>query len=286
MIGRRLLALAVLTLPWCRPDPQGERVNRGVRALIEEVIMGLGRDFMLKTRYEHLGPSDQSRGVAQPPLEAAADPSAPRIRLPDVAAVELGAMPLKDAIARRTSVREYAAIPLSLEELSFLLWATQGIRRLIPGAATLRTVPSAGARHAFETFLLVNRVAGVSHGIFRYEASRHQLVTVDTSAGVAHRAVEGCLGQRFVAASAVTFIWAAVPYRMTWRYGERGYRYLHLDAGHVCQNLYLAAESIGCGACAIAAFDDEAMNRLIGVDGEEMFVIYVATVGRTGGSRT
>jgi SagB-type dehydrogenase family enzyme len=80
--------------------------------------------------------------------------------------------------------------------------------------------------------------------------------------------------------SAVTFVWTAVPYRMTWRYGQRGYRYLHLDAGHVCQNLYLAAEALGAGACAIAAFDDERMAGLLQVDPAEEFVIYLATVGK------
>jgi SagB-type dehydrogenase family enzyme len=80
--------------------------------------------------------------------------------------------------------------------------------------------------------------------------------------------------------SAVTFIWVAVPYRMTWRYGERGYRYLLLDAGHVCQNLYLAAENISSGVCAIAAYHDAMFNELLGLDGENQFVIYLGTVGK------
>jgi SagB-type dehydrogenase family enzyme len=67
---------------------------------------------------------------------------------------------------------------------------------------------------------------------------------------------------------------------MTYRYGERGYRYLHLDAGHVCQNLYLAAEAIGCGACAIAAFEDDEVNRVLGLDGESRFAIYLGAVGK------
>ena len=80
--------------------------------------------------------------------------------------------------------------------------------------------------------------------------------------------------------AAVVFIWTAVPYRMTWRYGERGFRDLHLDAGHVCQNLYLAAEATGCGTCAIAAFDDDDMNAILGINGSDQFVIYLATVGK------
>ena len=97
---------------------------------------------------------------------------------------------------------------------------------------------------------------------------------------MAERVSAACLGQRFVMASAATFIWTAVPYRMAWRYGERGYRYMHVDVGHVCQNLYLAAEAIGSGACAIGAFNDDQLNELLNIDGEEHFTIYVATVGK------
>jgi SagB-type dehydrogenase family enzyme len=83
-----------------------------------------------------------------------------------------------------------------------------------------------------------------------------------------------------VTTSAVTFIWAAVPYRTVWRYSERSYRYLYLDAGHVCQNLYLAAESIHCGVCAIGAFDDDGVDALLGFTPPESFVIYLASLGR------
>ena len=241
--------------------------------------MGIGYEFMQQTRYEHLLPSDQSRGVPQPPVEIDLGLDAPEIPLPDPARLELGALSVHEAIARRQSLRKYSDRPLSREDLSFLLWATQGVKRVAPGIATLRTVPSAGARHALETFVLASRVQGVEPGMYRYLALRHALAARDTSTDVARRAVQGCLNQQFVASSAATFIWTAVPYRMTWRYGERGYRYLHLDVGHVCQNLYLAAESIGCGVCAIAAFDDDAMNRLVGADGERLFVIYAATAG-------
>jgi len=92
--------------------------------------------------------------------------------------------------------------------------------------------------------------------------------------------MEASLGQQFVLHAGVVFLWVAVPYRMTWRYSERGYRELHKDAGHICQNLYLAAEAVGCGVCAIAAYDDEAMAALLGIDGVEQFVIYLATAGK------
>ena len=167
-----------------------------------------------------------------------------------------------------------------MSELSYLLWCTQGVKDIIPGTATLRTVPSAGARHAFETFLLSNNVTGLSPGLYRYAACEHKLSFLNADHHVTDVIVQGCLGQEMVKTCAATFIWTAVAYRMTWRYGERGYRYLHLDAGHVCQNLYLAAEAIDCGVCAIGAFDDDLINSALGLDGEEHFAIYIVTAGK------
>jgi SagB-type dehydrogenase family enzyme len=141
-------------------------------------------------------------------------------------------------------------------------------------------VPSAGARHAFETYLLANRVEELRPRLYRFLAGEHVLQPRPGTERVAPTMAQACLDQDMVKTCAVAFIWVAVPARMTWRYSQRGYRYLHLDAGHVCQNLYLAAESLDCGACAIAAFDDDAVNGVLGIDGEEQFAIYLATVGR------
>ena len=240
----------------------------------------IGREFMEKTRYPYLGASEQQRGLPQPPLELPAGPDDVTIDLPAPADLELGSVDLCAAIEGRVSVRRYADTPLSLQELSCLLWCTQGVKSVQGTYATMRTVPSAGARHALETVLLVNRVQGLEPGLYRFLPIEHKLVVLRTGAGVAGEVTEACLGQGMVAASAVTFIWLAVVHRMAWRYGQRGYRYLHLDAGHVCQNLYLAAETVGCGVCAIAAFSDEDMSRVLDIDGENLFVIYVATVGK------
>jgi SagB-type dehydrogenase family enzyme len=239
-----------------------------------------GARFMEATKFDSLGPSDQQRGIRQPPLQLPHDASMPLIELPAPPGVRVGPVDLVGLIEQRQSLRTYAPTPLSLAELSYLLWCTQGVKEHAPGQYTLRTVPSAGARHALETYVLANRVEGLAPGLYRFLAIEHKLVEVTTGPQVADRAVEGCLGQRFVRAAAATWVWTAVPYRMTWRYGQRGYRYLHLDAGHVCQNLYLAAEAIGAGVCAIAAFDDDKMNALLGVDGERQFVIYIAAVGK------
>jgi len=238
-----------------------------------------GREFMRKTRHEYLERSDQDKGLPQPPLELAWDESAPLIDLPAPDTLDVGAHDLTTIIAQRQSRRRYSPQPFSIEELSYLLWCSQGVREVLPHA-TLRTVPSAGARHAFETYLLVNRVEGVASGLYRFLATRHKLILANGDPDIGDKITAAAWDQDQIKRSAVTFIWIADVYRMTWRYVERGYRYLHLDAGHVCQNLYLAAEAINGGVCAIAAFDDQKMNDLLGFDGESLFVIYMASTGK------
>lgn len=241
---------------------------------------GIGLEFMEKTQFKHLRETDQGKGFPRPPLELDFDGTKSIISLPHPKHIDIGRIDLVEAIVNRRSVRKYSEEPLTLEELSFLLWCTQGVKEILGLPATLRTVPSAGARHALETYLLVNRIKGMQPGLYRFLAVNHKLVEISLDPSLADRITEACLDQRFVKTSAVTFIWVAVPYRMVWRYGERGYRYLHIDVGHVCQNLYLAAEAISGGVCAIGAFDDEAINESIGVDGKQQFAIYVATVGK------
>jgi len=240
---------------------------------------GIGKEFMEKTQYKYLEPSDQNKGMPQPPLELPQDPEKAIIDLPKPSGIRVE-YDLRKAVEGRRSVRSYSNKPLTMEELSWLLWCTQGVKEEIGRPATLRTVPSAGARHAFETFLLANRVEGLRPGLYRFLAVEHKLQEVDMDRDIADRVTEGAYRQAMVKRAAATFIWVAVKYRMYWRYGERGYRYLHLDAGHVCQNLYLAAEAIGCGACAIGAFYDEEINEVLHLDGEEQFVIYMAPVGK------
>jgi len=241
---------------------------------------GTGREFMEKTKYRYIPRSDQDKNLPQPPLELPPENNKPIIDLPRPGTITVPAIDLRTAIETRRSIRSYAHEPLSLDDLTFLLWCTQGVQRVAGTYATFRTVPSAGARHALETYLLVNNVDRLGPGLYRYLALSHRLQQLDTDPTLPPRIAEACLDQPFIMRSGVTFLWVAVPYRMTWRYGERGYRELHKDAGHVCQNLYLAAETIGCGVCAVAAYDDDAMNAILGIDGLEQFLIYLAAVGK------
>ncbi len=240
----------------------------------------IGREFMLKTQYRHMGESAQARGEPQPPLELPYDVTQRPVDLPAPDALHVPPMDLRALIEERITVRQYAGEPLSLDELSYLLWCTQGVKKTDEKHITRRTVPSAGSRHAFETLLLVNRVDGLEPGLYRYVASLHKLVRMDAPPDITAQIMAACGDQPQVKRSAVTFIWVAVPERMTWRYQARGYRYMLLDAGHVCQNLYLAGWALDCGTCAIAAYEDDALNDVLGLDGESQFVIYLATVGR------
>ncbi len=169
---------------------------------------------------------------------------------------------------------------LTLEELTYLLWLTQGVKEIVTPKHTLRTVPSAGARHAFETYLLINQVEGLKPGLYRYLALENELYPLNLDLEINQKITTACEDQQQVCTSAVTFIWVAIKARMYWRYGERGYRYLFLDAGHICQNLYLAAEAIDCGVCAIAAFDDDQLNNVLGLDGVERFAVYLGSLGK------
>jgi SagB-type dehydrogenase family enzyme len=236
---------------------------------------------MEMTRYDRLSRADQFLGLPAPSLEKPVPEDARFISLPQPVEISTPPLELRSAIESRRSIREYAGDPLTLQELAYLLWCTQGIVQRHEPYATFRNVPSAGGRHAFETYLLVNRVSGLEPGLYRYLAFSHRLMPIEISPGMTDRVMEACLKQAIVKDSAVTFIWSCVIYRMAWRYSERAYRLVHLDAGHVCQNLYLAAEQINCGACAIGAFDDDLMAGLLGIDGVDEFVIYCATVGRT-----
>ncbi len=242
-----------------------------------------GRAFLKASNWEEgTGETtDQQRGLTQPSLELSPPEGARVFDLVSPAEFSVGDVPLDHVIGRRRSRRRFGDKPLSLEELSFLLWATQGVQRVIrEGYAALRTVPSAGARHPFETYLLVQRVEGLEPGLYKYLAVQHQLCHLGAVPNMAERVTEACLGQQFVGQAAVVFAWTAVPYRTEWRYAARSHKVIAIDVGHVCQNLYLACEAIQAGTCAIGAYHQGKTDALLGVDGEEEFAVYLAPVGK------
>jgi SagB-type dehydrogenase family enzyme len=225
--------------------------------------------------------TDQSMGVPPPPIEKGYSADAERIDLiPPAEFQTLPGIDLLVAISNRRSRRQFSEIPLTLKELSFLLWATQGVREQSGLVHARRTVPSAGARHALETYLCVLNVEGLNSGFYRYLPLEHQLVVEYRDKSAADKIGWAAFQQNWMSSTAAIFIWSAIPYRMEWRYGLAAHKVILLDAGHVCQNLYLACEAISAGTCAVAAYDQELMDQLLKVDGGDEFVIYMAAVGK------
>jgi SagB-type dehydrogenase family enzyme len=141
-------------------------------------------------------------------------------------------------------------------------------------------VPSAGCRHALETYLCVFNVQGLEQGIYRYLPVEHQLFFEFTEEHLDKKILEATYNQAFAAESAATFIWTAIPYRMEWRYDMAAHKVIAIEAGHVCQNLYLACEAIDAGVCAIAAYDQDKLDELLRVDGQDEISVYIASVGK------
>lgn len=241
------------------------------------------RNFM-KSSFAEWGDdvlSDQQKELPQPPLEKPYDSTADLIDLPAATEMTLKQNSLFEVIQKRKSTRAYATDSLTLEELSFLLYATQGVKKVNGNNyATIRTVPSGGARHPFETYLVVQHVEGLKKGIYRYLALSHRLQFLFEDEDSIQHMSDYTLEQPFAGNCAVTFIWSCIPYRGEWRYLTTAHKTMLLDAGHVCQNLYLACEGIRCGTCAIAAYDQKAIDNYLQLDGENEFVIYMAPVGK------
>jgi len=226
--------------------------------------------------------TDQHRGIPAPPVQKPFDPAARRVSLmaPADWKEDIPGIDLESAVINRESRRHYLPEALSLAELSFLLYSTQGVRHAPHPSVSLRTVPSAGARHSFETYLLIQNVDGIDPGLYRYLPLEHELVFSGEIDNMETRVTLACFGQQFVGGGAVTLVWATIPYRMEWRYGPLAHRVILIDVGHVCQNLYLACEAIGAGTCGVAAYDQQEVDELIAVDGEEEFTVYLAPVGK------
>ncbi len=225
--------------------------------------------------------TDQHQGVEPPPIQKPQRPEQKLIELPGSEDwTSFRGTDLLDAITNRKSHRRFKGESLSLAELAFLLWSTQGIKKeLAPGTA-LRTVPSAGCRHPFETYLLISNVDELEVGVYRYLPIEHALVLERRHEDLVEKLTPATLGQTFTAAAPVVFVWTVIPYRTEWRYTTAAHRVILMDVGHVCQNLYLACAAIGCGTCAVAAYNQELMDQLVDVDGIDEFTVYLAPVGK------
>jgi len=182
-----------------------------------------------------------------------------------------------EVLQKRTSIRTFSTQPLSRVDLAFLLWASTGIQR-VEGGYAFRTAPSAGALYPIETYIAVNNVEELSEGIYHYNIENHLLEEIKLG-NFGNEVAQAALDQKMCAYSSVVFIWTAVFRRSEWKYSHRAYRYIYLDAGHIAQNLALAATSIGCGSCHVGAFFDDDINSIVMVDGTKESSICLSAVG-------
>ncbi len=240
----------------------------------------MDRNFM-KSYFGEPIQTDQQKELPQPPLEKPYDINSEIIDLPMVDKSIITKDDIFQCIIDRESHRIYLDEEITLEEVSYLLKMTQGIKEIKGNNYVgLRPVPSAGGRHPFETYLVVLNVQGLRKGVYRYLPLEHKLLFVREEDNLDKKLVEGVNKQRFAANAAVTFIWSCIPYRTEWRYADRTYKIALLDAGHIGQALYLACETIGLGTCAIASYNQKLIDDIIQVDGEDEFAVYISPVGR------
>ncbi|MBN1392537.1 MAG: SagB/ThcOx family dehydrogenase [Sedimentisphaerales bacterium] len=184
---------------------------------------------------------------------------------------------VEDALKKRRSVRNYSAKPISKAQLSQLLFAAQGVTGKMYGQV-LRTAPSAGALYPFEVYIIVNNVQDLPRGIYHYSILDHTLELVK-SGDFRNQIIDAGLSQQALGDAGATFMLSAIFDRARHKYGERGCRYVYMEAGHISQNIYLQAVSLGLGSVCIGAFSDEKVNKLIDADGWKEAVIYLHPVG-------
>jgi len=236
---------------------------------------GIGDQFQQETKYL---PDKMLRHrliwEAKPPLYKEY-PEAPKVDLPSFE--PSCAMSLDEALRHRKSIRDFQDKPIGQGQLSYLLWASTGIQRQEDGYA-FRTAPSAGALYPIETYVIVNYVEALEAGLYHYSIRNHHLELL-ARRELRHQITAAALGQTMCAIASAVFIWSAVFERCKWKYGQRAYRYIYLDAGHIAENLALAAVSLDLGTCEIGALFDDHINAIVGIDGIEESVIYMAVVG-------
>jgi SagB-type dehydrogenase family enzyme len=238
----------------------------------------IGRRYLRETRYNR--DSLRESGTAYPRAPQYKEYPEALERLVLTPPAGLPSQDLWACLEARRSLRQYQERPLSLEELTALLWATQGVTLASPHFL-LRASPSAGALYPVETYLAVHRVIELEPGIWHLNVPDFALELV--APGDCRRAlVTAGLSQNFLGTGAAVFIWTGVLNRAMWKYRERAIRYLFLDAGHICQNLMLAATALGLGCCPVGAFFDGEVEQLVQVDGQEEVALYMAAVGPVG----
>jgi SagB-type dehydrogenase family enzyme len=237
--------------------------------------------------------ADIANGIPQPIFEKEYSKKTNVVYLPKITDDNVPQMTLYNAIRERKSRRSYKKQRLPLQTFSFLLWATQGVREVVPGYLRyikdgsgrnyLRTVATGGCVNAFDTYLAILNAEGINIGIWRYLPLEHAIVMESEILELPDKMkmifTNGSQNQSYTSLAGVVFFWCCTPYRGEWRYKETAHRLMLMDVGHISEQLYLAAEASNCNNCAIGAFLQKEVDNLLGLDGEEQFAVLCSAVG-------
>ena len=248
--------------------------DKKIKELIET-----GRDFMKMPIEDESYQSDQQLKKPQPPL-AKSPMRTEAIDLPthfNLLTIENDVLKV---INQRKSERVFTNQPMSLLELSYLLWCSQGVKEIRGNNyATIRTVACGGARHQFECYMALQNIEGLQDGLYHYLPLSHQIEFLGSVQDMKTFIDQALGGQSWASKANVNFFYSIVAYRVEWRYGIYAHRVALIDAGHITQNVYLAATSIDLGACAIGYLDGALLDKAFELDGKEEFIFYACPVG-------
>jgi len=239
----------------------------------------VGKDFINGTRCPDYSTVDLVLRVPEPPRELPVKKGQTVIKLPGPKRLGLPDVPVRKAIESWEPVGFFPRSSITLKQLSYLLWCTQGFKKIVAETIQIRTIPSSGSRNPLETYFVASEVEGLETGLYRYLPKSHRIVAERIDSGITLEMSTASLNFKLTTRAAVTFLWVAIPYRTVWAVGNRGYRSCLIEAGHACQNLILAAAGQGLQVAPIDLFHDDLIAKLAGLDPESQWPVYLAAVG-------
>ena len=239
----------------------------------------VGKDFIKGTQYPDYSTVDLVLRVPEPPHELPAKEGQTIIKLPNPKKFKVPDFPVRKAIEHYEPVGFFSRSSITLKDLSYMLWCTQGFKKIVAETIQLRNIPSSGSRYPLETYFVACEVEGLETGLYRYLPKSHSVVAERIDSGLILEMSTASLNFKIMTRAAVTFLWVALPYRSVWALGNRGYRSVLIEAGHTCQNLIMAAANLGYEVFPTDMFHDEQITRLADLDPETQWPVYLAAVG-------
>lgn len=243
-------------------------------------MKNVGTEFINGTKYPVYSTFDCIQGVPEPPADLPAPEGATVIRLPSPGRIKVPDVPVRAAIEGWEPVTYFSRSSMSLKELSFLLWCTQGSRKTGSDQLQIRNTPSSALRYPLETYFAAGEIDGLETGLYRYLPRSHSIVTERLGSDIPVAMGNASMNFKMVTRAAVTFLWVGIPYRSVWAMGNRGYRSVLIEAGHTCQALIMAAASFGFTVQPSDLFNDGMMMQVAGLDPETQWPVYLAAVGK------